>query len=47
LQSQRRPEFEDDKFRAVEAPSPLSEYDWTGAIKLDGDNNQQNNRQKN
>jgi hypothetical protein len=44
LENRHRPKFEDDKFLAVEATSPLAEYDWTGAIERDGNRNNQKQR---
>ncbi len=46
LENRHRPEFEDDKFLTVETTSSLAEYDWTGAIKHDGNRGNHKKRPK-
>jgi hypothetical protein len=46
LENRHRPKFEDDKFLAIEAASPLAEYDWTAAFEPDGNRGNQKQRPK-
>jgi hypothetical protein len=46
LENRHRPEPENRKFLSVEAASPLSDQDWTGAIKFNGDSGNHKKRPK-